>query len=203
VAQARQQLVSTGVQVATVVNFPAGRDEVIETLRLTESALADGADEIDLVLPYHAVQIGDLEKAETMVRSVAELAHAQGARLKVILETGALGDASMIKVAAQLAVAGGADFIKTSTGKIPVSATPEAVRVMLDVIADADRPVGIKPSGGIRTLDDALLYLSLADERLGTDWATPQTFRFGASGLLDALESEIVGEAGATSDTAY
>jgi deoxyribose-phosphate aldolase len=203
VAQARQQLVSTGVQVATVVNFPAGRDEVIETLRLTEGALADGADEIDLVLPYHAVQIGDFEKAETMVRSVAELAHAQGARLKVILETGALGDASMIKVAAQLAVAGGADFIKTSTGKIPVSATPEAARVMLDVIAAADRPVGLKPSGGIRTLDDAQIYLSLADEVLGADWATPHTFRFGASGLLDALESEIAGDAGATSDAAY
>jgi deoxyribose-phosphate aldolase len=203
VAQARQQLVSTGVQVATVVNFPAGRDEVIETLRLTEGALADGADEIDLVLPYHAVQIGDLEKAETMVRSVAELAHAQGGRLKVILEAGALGDASMIKVAAQLAIAGGADFIKTSTGKIPVSATPEAVRVMLDVIADADRPVGLKPSGGIRTLDDALVYLTLADEVLGAGWATPQTFRFGASGLLDALEAEIAGDAGASSDAAY
>jgi deoxyribose-phosphate aldolase len=203
VAQARQQLVSTGVQVATVVNFPAGRDEVIETLRLTEGALADGADEIDLVLPYHAVQIGDLEKAETMVRSVAELAHAQGGRLKVILETGALGDPGTIKVAAQLAVAGGADFIKTSTGKIPVSATPEAVAVMLTVIADAGRTVGLKPSGGIRTLDDAQIHLALADEAMGPHWATPQTFRFGASGLLDALEAEIAGDAGAATDAAY
>jgi deoxyribose-phosphate aldolase len=138
-----------------------------------------------------------------MVRSVAERAHVQGARLKVILETGALGDPSMIKVAAQLAVAGGADFIKTSTGKIPVSATPEAARVMLEVIAGADHIVGIKPSGGIRTLDDAQIYLALADEVLGDSWATPQTFRFGASGLLDALESEIAGDAGATSQAAY
>ena len=203
VAQARERLVSTGVRVATVVNFPGGRDEVLATLDLTRSALGDGADEIDLVLPYHAVQIGDLEKAETMVRSVAEVVHENGALLKVILETGALGDDAAIRMAAQLAVAGGADFIKTSTGKIPVSATPAAVEVMLQVIADADRPIGLKPSGGIRTLDDAATYLALADQAMGPAWATPSTFRFGASGLLDALEAEIAGDAGASTDATY
>ena len=83
----------------------------------------------------------------------------------------------------------GADFVKTSTGKTPVSATPEAAEIVLEAIAVAGQPVGFKASGGIRTVDDAAAYLALADRIMGADWASPATFRFGASSLLDALEA--------------
>jgi deoxyribose-phosphate aldolase len=198
VEQARRELDATTVRVATVVNFPTGRDEIIDTVALTKRSLDDGAHEIDLVLPYHNVMINDFEKAETMVRSVATLVHDRSALLKVILETGELADAEHIRLSAQMAIAGGADFIKTSTGKTPVSATPEAVEVMLQVITDSGRPVGIKPSGGIRTVEDAALYLDLADRIMGPAWVSPTTFRFGASGLLDAVEAEIQGSGSTT-----
>lgn len=193
VPQASRELAPTSVRIATVVNFPRGRDEIIDSVALTRRCLDDGADEIDLVLPYHNVQIGDFEKAETMVRSVAELVHERGRLLKVILETGELGDDSLIRLSAQMAIAGGADFVKTSTGKTPVSATPRAVEVMLEVIADSGRRVGIKPSGGIRTVEDAGVYLEIADRLMGEQWVSPATFRFGASGLLDAVESDLLG----------
>lgn len=191
VAQAARELAPTAVRVATVVNFPRGRDEIIDTVALVRRCLDDGAHEIDLVLPYHNVQIGDFEKAETMVRSVAELVHDRGRLLKVILETGELNEVSLIRLAAQMSIAGGADFIKTSTGKTPVSATPQAVEAMLEVISDCGRAVGLKPSGGIRTLDDAAVYLDIADRVMGASWVGPDTFRFGASGLLDAVEAEL------------
>jgi deoxyribose-phosphate aldolase len=111
----------------------------------------------------------------------------------VILETGEIGDEPTIRAAAQLAVDEGADFIKTSTGKTATSATLSATAIMLDVIAGAGRRVGLKPSGGIRTLADAQAYLAQADERMGPGWVTPGTFRFGASGLLDVLLAEIDG----------
>lgn len=203
VAQARRELAPTTVRVATVVNFPAGRDEIIDTVALVSRCLDDGAHEIDLVLPYHNVQIGDYEKAEAMVRSVAAMVHDRGARLKVILETGELGDLGLVRLCAQMAIAGGADFVKTSTGKTPVSATPGAVRVMLECIRDSGRRVGIKPSGGIRTVEDAGLYLDLADEVMGPEWASADTFRFGASGLLDAVEAAIRGGSPSDSVTEY
>lgn len=202
VQQARRELALTGIRIATVVNFPAGRDEIIDTVSLVRRCLDDGADEIDLVLPYHNVQIGDFEKAETMVRSVAEQVHDRGAVLKVILETGELADPDLIRLSAQMAIAGGADFIKTSTGKTPVSATPAAVETMLRVIAESGRPVGIKPSGGIRSIDDAAVYLDLADRIMGPTWAGPATFRFGASGLLDAVEAELTAPQGEPSRAA-
>jgi deoxyribose-phosphate aldolase len=190
VRQAKRSLTGTSVLVATVVNFPAGGTEVAATVTETTQALADGADEIDLVLPHHAFLAGDVASAEAMVSAVRASVVAP-ARLKVILETGGYPDQDAVRRATRLAIEQGADFVKTSTGKTSVSASPEAVRTMLAEIRDSGWPVGIKPSGGIRTLDDALAYLRLADEVMGDHWATPDTFRFGASGLLDALESAI------------
>lgn len=189
VATACAELVGSGVAVATVVNFPHGGTDVEDVVAQTERCLVAGADEIDCVLPYGALLAGDRAAAQAVLGAVREAAG--GAGLKVILETGELKSDTLIGDAARLAIACGADFIKTSTGKTPVSATPDAVQVMLEVIADADRPVGIKPSGGLRTLDDALVYLDLAAAIMGPTWATASTFRFGASSLLDALEAEI------------
>lgn len=186
VAQAAAMLAGSGVRVATVVNFPSGRERAHAAGVLTARAVADGADEIDVVLPYTAFAAGDEARAGEMLR-VVRVATASSALMKVILETGELVDDELIDRAARFAIDHQADFIKTSTGKTPTSATPEAVRVMLAAIADTDRSVGIKPSGGIRTADDADLYLDLAASMLGERWVSPERFRFGASGLLDAL----------------
>ena len=191
VAHARTLLTGTGVRIATVVNFPTGDEPVAAVVAQTRQALADGADEIDLVLPYREVLVGDTTRAAVMIDAVrAEVPHG-GHVLKVILETGELVHPDTVHIAAMLAVTHGADFIKTSTGKTPVSATLPATGVMLTVIHDAGRPVGLKPSGGIRTLDDANAYLHQADGIMGEGWATSATFRFGASGLLTALIAAI------------
>lgn len=177
--------------IATVVNFPAGRDSVADVVALTRDALAAGADEIDLVLPYRDLMAGDAQAPRTMIETVRDVVHAHAGRtagrceLKVILETGELETSELIAAASRLAIDAGADFIKSSTGKSPVSATLDAFAIMVDAVAAADRTVGLKPSGGIRTVAEALGYLDVVDRRLGPQWATPATFRFGASSLLD------------------
>lgn len=180
----------TSIKVATVVNFPHGGTDVADVVATTIAALDAGADEIDLVLPYQSMITGDEAQVLSMLQAVREVVHAP-AHLKVILETGELINPERIRRASELAIKSGADFIKTSTGKTKISATPEAVTTMLQVIRDSGRPVGLKPSGGIRTVADAQQYLDLADAIMGPQWATPQTFRFGASGLLDAVEAEL------------
>lgn len=181
-----EALTETGVRIATVVNFPTGDESFDQIETATRRALDDGADEIDLVLPYRAYLTGDLARVTAVLDGVRSLVESPR-HLKVILETGELGSLERITDAARLAIAHGTDFVKTSTGKSQVSATPEAVRAMLEVIAESGRKVGIKPSGGIRTVPDASIYLGLADDIMGSAWATPETFRFGASGLLDAI----------------
>ena len=137
VRQSVDALSGTPVLVATVVNFPSGDDRPFAVRVLTERALADGADEIDTVLPYRPWLAGDEQRAADVIDGVREAA--SGVHMKVILETGALPDVASIERAARFAIDHGADFIKTSTGKIEISATPEAAKTMLRVIAD-DRP---------------------------------------------------------------
>jgi deoxyribose-phosphate aldolase len=193
VAQAAAAVAGTGVRVATVVNFPSGTEALDEVVAQTDAALADGADEIDLVLPYRALVNGRSDAASAMVVAIRSVVPQRDHLLKVILETGELPDARTIDSAARLAIRSGADFVKTSTGKTPVSATLEATGIMLAAIRDLDPMVGLKPSGGIRTLADADAYLHQADEVMGPRWVSPSTFRFGASGLLNALLAELEG----------
>lgn len=190
VARAARLLAGTGVKVATVVNFPGGGTDVAATLAETALALSDGADEIDLVIPFRALLAGDAEAARAMVVAVRAAVPAPK-HLKVILETGSYPSQREVRAAADLAIDAGADFVKTSTGKTDRSATPEAARTLLEAIRDAGRAVGLKPSGGIRNVADAEAYLALADEVMGPQWAVPATFRFGASGLLDAVDATI------------
>lgn len=189
VPQAKRLLKGTPVRVATVVNFPAGDDDVIRAADEARYALLDGADEIDLVMPWRALAAGRREVVGALLGAVRAVVPA-GRTLKTILETGELGTPALVREAARIAIGTGADFIKTSTGKTPASATPEAAAVMLEEIKASPRPAGFKASGGIRTAADARAYLDIADRILGTGWATPATFRFGASGLLDALLAE-------------
>lgn len=202
VVQAAGELAGSGVRIATVVNFPAGGDDIDATVAETVLAIADGADEVDLVLPYRAFLAGHADTSAAMVDAVRAAVPAPH-RLKVILETGGYPSVELVASAAKLAIEHGADFVKTSTGKTATSATPEAARAMLIEIRRSNRAVGLKPSGGIRTLADAATYLAIADEVMGEQWATPHTFRFGASGLLDALEATIAGDTTVRSETAY
>ena len=192
VSQAARLLARSGIKLATVVNFPAGGDHVERAVDDAHGALRDGADEIDLVMPWHAFLGGDEASAREMIEGVAGEAGPERL-LKVILETGALGSPAAIASASRLAIECGANFIKTSTGKTAVSATPEAAGIMLEAIKASGRPVGFKAAGGVRTLAEAQVYLDLADAIMGPAWATPQTFRFGASSLLDVLLTAIDG----------
>jgi deoxyribose-phosphate aldolase len=180
-----RELAGTEIRVAAVANFPEGALDVDRALHDTELAREDGADEIDVVLPFEAWLAGDERGALLLVEQVrAELL--APVRLKVILEAGALGDPATVRAAATAALEAGADFVKTSTGKRSPGATPEAARAMLDAIA-AHGAGGFKASGGVRTAEDAATYLALADERLGPEWASPDTFRLGASSLVGDL----------------
>ncbi len=186
VAHARQ-ILGTGhpVRIATVVNFPSGDLAVAEVVEETRKAVEDGADEIDLVIPYKAFIAGDEAAVTGMVEAVR--AACPQSTLKVILETGELKDMALVKRASELAIAAGADFIKTSTGKVQVNATLEAADIMLRAIRESKAKVGFKPAGGISTVADADLYLRLAESILGPNWIMPSTFRFGASSLLDDI----------------
>jgi deoxyribose-phosphate aldolase len=196
VSRAREPLKGSTVRIATVVNFPAGGEDASRVVDDVHESLTDGAQEFDLVIPYRAVRRGDLDVAIEMIASVRDVLDG-GRSLKVILETGELGEPALVETASRIAIEAGADFIKTSTGKSAVSATPQAAEIMLNAIKASGKPVGLKPSGGIRTLADAALYLDLADRIMGAGWAKPRTFRIGASSVYDALLTAIEGRTGA------
>jgi deoxyribose-phosphate aldolase len=128
---------------------------------------------------------GDEETGRELVAACRQAAG--DALLKVILETGELKDPALIRRAGELALEGGADFLKTSTGKVAVNATLEAAEILLSVIRDSGRDVGFKAAGGVRTVEDALAYLQLAERLMGVAWITPAHMRFGVSGLLGNL----------------
>lgn len=183
VAQAVERLAGSPVKVAAVANFPDGSPDPDRAVRDADQIVAGGATEVDVVLPWRAIVDGDLLTPRDVVTATREFV-GPSVVLKVILETGELADVALIRSAADVAMASGADFLKTSTGKTPRSANPAAAAVLLDVLA-AVGTGGLKVSGGIRTVEEARVYLDLADERMGPTWVAPERFRFGASGLLD------------------
>jgi deoxyribose-phosphate aldolase len=191
VAQAKADLAGKGVKIATVVNFPSGMEKLDDVLAQTRAALADGADEIDVVFPFPRWLRGEKVIATTLIARVKEICGTK--TLKVILESGAFPAPEKLAGACVDVLEAGADFLKTSTGKVAQGATPDAARILLE--ASKRGHVGVKISGGVRTLADAAAYLALADEIRGATWAGPATFRFGASGLLDALLAELDGRA--------
>lgn len=175
------------VRIATVTNFPHGNDDIDIAVTETKAAVAYGADEVDVVFPYRALIAGNEEVGFNLVKKCK--AACGDITLKVIIETGELKEEALIKKASQICIEAGADFIKTSTGKVPVNATPEFARMMLEVIRDMGvaKTVGFKPAGGVRTAEDAQAYLAMADELLGAEWADNMHYRFGASSLLTNL----------------
>ncbi|RRD80852.1 deoxyribose-phosphate aldolase [Alloprevotella sp. OH1205_COT-284] len=192
-----QSLEADGVKVACVSGgFPASQTFLEVKTVETSLALADGADEIDMVLSVGTFQSGDYE---TCADEIAELKDVCGDRaLKVILETGELKTASEIKKASILSMYAGADFIKTSTGKVAVAATPEAAYVMCNAIKEyhekTGRLVGFKAAGGIKTVDEAVDFYTIVAEVLGEEFCKDGHFRIGTSRLANLLASAILGE---------
>jgi deoxyribose-phosphate aldolase len=190
VAVAKAALRGSAVKVASVATaFPSGLSTLEVKLRDTEAALAAGADEIDMVIDRGAFLAG---AEQAVVDEIVAVKRVCGeVHLKVILETGELGSYDAIRRASDLALEAGADVIKTSTGKIGVSATLPTALVMAEAIRDFRRRTGerrgLKIAGGVRTTKSALAYLVLIDETLGGDWLSPDLFRIGASALLDDL----------------
>jgi deoxyribose-phosphate aldolase len=190
VAVARKTVAGSGVKVASVATaFPSGQAALDVKLADVRSAVDAGADEIDMVIDRSAFLSGRLGHVYDEVVAVKEACG--DAHLKVILETGELGSYDAVRRASLVAIAGGADFIKTSTGKISPAATLPVTLCMLEVIRDVHDEtglaVGMKPAGGIRTAKQAIQYLCLLHETLGVDWLTPDRFRLGASSLLNDL----------------
>jgi deoxyribose-phosphate aldolase len=186
VARAVAELDGSGIPVAAVANFPEGDLDADRAVLETEQAVQAGAREVDVVLPWRAFAAGDRAGAMAVVEATRE---ACPVVLKVILESGLLREPEVIGAAARDALAVGADFVKTSTGKLEPAATLPAAAVMLEAVRDHGLG-GFKASGGIRTAEEAARYLELADALFGPGWATPQTFRFGASSLLADLLRE-------------
>jgi len=194
VRHARRFLKGRRVRVASVATaFPSGLSALKVKLADVRMAVQEGADEIDMVMDRGAFLAGRYAR---VVEEIAATRDACGeAHLKVILETGELGSLDQVRMASELAMRAGADFIKTSTGKITPAATPQVTLVMLEAIRDffyeTGRVVGMKPAGGIRAAKEALAYLVMVRETLGDAWLTPDRFRFGASTLLNDVLMQI------------
>ena len=194
VEEAKDALSGSGVKVASVATgFPSG--QTFRAIKVAEvrEAVAAGADEVDMVIDRGAFLSGDYA---TVFDEIVDVKEACGnAHLKVILETGELGTFDQIRRASILAMAAGADFIKTSTGKVTPAATLPVTLVMLEAIRDFEKAtgklIGMKPAGGIRTAKEAIQYLVVLYETLGPRWMTPDRFRFGASSLLNDVLMQI------------
>jgi deoxyribose-phosphate aldolase len=187
---AADELKGTGIHVASVATaFPSGRTSLDVKLADVKYAVAGGADEVDMVIDRGAFLAGQYLQVFDEITAVKQACDA--AHLKVILETGELVTLDNVRRASWLAMLAGADFIKTSTGKVAPAATLPVTLVMLEAVRDFrathGRQIGVKPAGGIRTAKDALRYLVLVNETAGEDWLDPGWFRFGASSLLNDL----------------
>ncbi len=183
-------LKNTPIKINTVVNFPTGDFTMAETLSLAEAAISNGANEIDMVFPYKTYLLGDKNTAIEFVSNVKKLCK-NDVKLKVIIETGEVKYPGLIQMISTDAINAGADFIKTSTGKTSQGATIEAAETILNTIHThpGSHTVGLKVSGGIRTIAQALSYIEVAQKVMGSDWIQPTFFRIGASSLLNEIIS--------------
>ncbi len=195
VSIAKHELKDTDIRIASVAtSFPAGMAKLEIKLDDAQYAVDEGADEIDMVISRGQFLKGNYNYVYDEIAAVKNVC--RDVHLKVILETGELGTLENVRKASQLALHAGADFIKTSTGKIHPAATQQVTLVMLETIKDyyitTGRMVGMKPAGGIRNAKQAVQYLVMLRETLGQRWLTPNLFRFGASSLTNDLLMQIV-----------
>lgn len=201
VAQARAAL-PPSIKVAAVANFPAGALDLPRAMADVAEIAQGGGDEVDVVLPYRALMAG---QASEVAEFLSEVRFAsRPLTLKVIIESGALGAAERIAQATRMALAAGADFVKTSTGKTSTGATPEAAAAMLREIKASGLPAaGFKASGGVRSVAEAAGYIAQTEAALGAAALNPQRLRFGASGLLNDIEAVLSGAAPVPTHASY
>ena len=201
VAQARAALPAS-IKVAAVANFPDGALDVQRALADVAEIAQAGGDEVDVVLPYRALLAGKTSEVGEFLSEVRFAS--RPLTLKVIIESGELGSVDRIAQATRLALAAGADFVKTSTGKTKVGATPAAAATMLkEIKASGLSAAGFKASGGVRSVADAAGYIAQAEAALGAEALNPQRLRFGASGLLTDIEAVLAGAESAAVTAAY
>lgn len=191
---AAKALKNSGINIASVATaFPSGQAPLNVKIEDTRFAIEQGATEIDMVINRGAFLSGRYQQVYDEIIEIKKVC--QDVHLKVILETGELGSYDRVRLASEIAMEAGADFIKTSTGKVTPAATLPVTLVMLQAIADyyqrTGKKIGMKPAGGIRTAKQAIHYLCMVNETLGTEWMSPNLFRFGASALVNDLLKQI------------
>ena len=192
---AKKELAGTGINVASVATaFPSGMADINAKLDEVKSVVDAGADEVDMVISRGRFLNGDYDYVSDEISQVKDACGK--AHLKVILETGELVTLDNVQLASDIAMEAGADFIKTSTGKVSPAATPPVVLTMLEAIRDfqikTGKKIGMKPAGGIGTAKQAIQYLVMIKENLGDDWLSPNLFRFGASSLANDILMQIM-----------
>ena len=185
-----KEMGATDVKIATVTNFPHGNDDLEIAFAETKAAVAYGADEVDVVFPYQALIKGNEQIGFDLVAGCKAIC-GEKVLLKVIIESGELKTDQLISLASKISIDAGADFIKTSTGKVAVNATLEASKLMLEAIKASGKSVGFKAAGGVKNAQVAGDYIQLARNIMGDDWVNSTHFRFGASSLLGSLLSEL------------
>ncbi|MDF1655411.1 MAG: deoxyribose-phosphate aldolase [Coxiellaceae bacterium] len=186
---AKEALQASSIRVATVINFPKPALSIDEIQQAIEQAIEQGADELDVVMPYDLLAQGGEARVEMILQRCRQVCGKH--ILKVIIESGALQSKELIQQATQLVVDSGADFVKTSTGKASVGATLSAVETMLTVLQASGAKTGLKLSGGIRTVVSAYEYVQLIERYLGPDVLQPAHFRIGASQLLQDITRQV------------
>ncbi len=201
---AKSSLQGKGLKVACVAGaFPAGQSPIHVKVAEVKYAVEQGADEIDMVISRGSFLEGDFQKVSDEIKAIK--AACGSAQLKVILETGELQTPENIYKASQIAIEAGADFIKTSTGKVAVNATPEAMYVMLLAIKEefdkTGKKIGIKPAGGIADAQGSIIFIKLVEQILGREWLNNTLLRFGASRLADKIADKILNKNESSSDT--
>jgi len=175
------------MKITTVINFPTGNSNESDVLKELEHALKEGADEIDMVMPYQQL-INSVNNATAIENFIKTIKHnCKHNTLKIIIESGELKTEELIRLASKVAMNAGANFIKTSTGKVTVNATLKAAKYMLEEIQNTNKNCGFKGAGGIKTKTEALAYLNLASNIINEKFINPKTFRIGASSLLNDL----------------
>jgi len=181
---------ATDIKIATVTNFPQGNDDLAIAFAETKAAVAYGADEVDVVFPYQALIKGNEQIGFDLVAGCKAIC-GDAVLLKVIIESGELKTDTLISLASNISINAGADFIKTSTGKVPVNATLASAKLMLEAIKSSGKSVGFKAAGGVKNAKVADDYIQLARDIMGENWVNDAHFRFGASSLLDSLLTEL------------
>lgn len=174
------------VKVVAAVNFPTAGASISTAESEIQSVLQMGVDEVDLLYPFHAQLAGNKQIGGEMIAAAKALCE-QRATLTVTLETGVLRDPQIIHDVCRMAIRAGADFLKTTAGKQIAGTTPQAARILIEAVAEMGSHVGVKASGNVRTLDEARIYLSMAEARFGPAWLQPERMRLGGNSLLDDL----------------